>query len=470
MQIAAAGDRALLVTLPGVSSARLRAAADRARAVAGVVAAIVGHQSLYVIGTADRAAISRAVDEAAIRAEPVAQHRIEVSFHEEHALDLPDFLAHAHLSREEFLRRLPNLQLSVRYLGFRAGFSYLDGWPVEWSKPRRATSRNHVTGGSFGIAGSMAGFYAVDSPGGWNILGRTAARLWDPLREPPNLFAPGDEIEIRPTGGRIAVASEAPPFQPEGEPVGEVIAPGQLTTIVGRSDWSRLEHGLPAGGAFDEEAAATANAAVGNDPGAPLLECVLVGPKLRFRDVRRVALCDGELHTRIFRDEEIDIGRIHGMRAYLAIEGGIDEMRLRYAEAPTVLKKGDSLRSAVPWHRLGSTSTRAAASRRTPKAIRVVRGPHDAPPLPGEWEVTPQLNRVGVRLRPLQTISFTPPTDLPSCGAQFGTLQWHADGSVVALGPDHPVTGGYLQPATIISSERWKLAQLAPGERVRLEC
>jgi urea carboxylase len=97
-----------------------------------------------------------------------------------------------------------------------------------------------------------------------------------------------------------------------------------------------------------------------------------------------------------------------------------------------------------------------------------MRGPHDAPPLPEEWEVTPQLNRVGIRLRPLRGFDMKLPADLPSLGAQFGTLQWHADGTLMALGPDHPVTGGYLQPATVISSERWKLAQLAPGDRVRL--
>ena len=50
---------------------------------------------------------------------------------------------------------------------------------------------------------------------------------------------------------------------------------------------------------------------------------------------------------------------------------------------------------------------------------------------------------------------------------QFGTLQWHPDGTLVAMGPDHPVTGGYLQPATVVSDDLWKLAQLAPGERVR---
>jgi allophanate hydrolase subunit 2 len=97
-----------------------------------------------------------------------------------------------------------------------------------------------------------------------------------------------------------------------------------------------------------------------------------------------------------------------------------------------------------------------------------MRGPHEAPPLPEEWEVTPHLNRVGIRLRPLKADDAKPPADLPSCGMQFGTLQWHPDGSVLAMGPDHPVTGGYLQPATLLSTELWKLAQLQPGDRVRI--
>jgi allophanate hydrolase subunit 2 len=85
-----------------------------------------------------------------------------------------------------------------------------------------------------------------------------------------------------------------------------------------------------------------------------------------------------------------------------------------------------------------------------------------------ECEVTPQLDRVGVRLRPLQPIAYRPPADLRSCGMQCGTVQLHPDGSLVIMGPDHPVTGGYLQPMTVVSSERWKVAQLAPGMRVRL--
>jgi KipI family sensor histidine kinase inhibitor len=462
MHIAAAGDRALLITLPGASSAHLRAAAERARDIAGVVAAIVGHESIYVIGTNDSAALQRAVERSvASDAGPKKHHRIEVSFHDEHALDLADFLTHVHATREELLKRLPSIRLSVRYLGFRAGFAYLDGWPPEWSMPRRSTSRNRVPGGSFGVAGAMSGFYPVDSPGGWNILGRTNAPLWDPTREPPNLFAPGDEIELLVVAQLPPAARRPPPAgRVGGEAIAEVISPGQLTMFVGAPDWTRLEHGLSPGGMFDEGAAAMANAAVGNPADAPLLECVLVGPKLQVLGKRRVAFCDGTLNVR----ETLDIGRIRGMRGYLAIEGGIEEQRLRYAEAPTVVKKGDTLFAPL----IRPSATFSPGRRVSAREIRIMRGPHDAPPLPEDWEVTPQMNRLGIRLRPLQPIDVKLPTELPSCGAQFGTLQWHADGTVMALGPDHPVTGGYLQPATVISTERWKLAQLEPGDRIKL--
>jgi KipI family sensor histidine kinase inhibitor len=462
MQIAPAGDRALVMTMPGARSARLRAAGERAREIPGVVAAIVGQESLYVIGTSDADALRHAAEQAVdSKVRPAARHRVTVSFHDDDALDLREFLSHVNVSREQFLKRVSSIRLSVRYLGFCAGFAYLEGWPHEWPIPRRPTSRNRVPAGSFAIANLMAGFYPVDSPGGWNILGRTDAPLWDPRREPPNLLAPGDEIEIVPAAQVLSRGSgEGPPPKQTGDLVANVLSPGQLTTIVGPPDWRRLEHGVTPGGPFDEEAAATANAAVGNPADAPLLECVLVGPKLQIIGNRRVAFCDCDLNVR----ETTDVGRIRGMRGYLAIEGGIDEARLRYAEAPTIVKKGDKL--FAPLIRPSGTFSRGRRLLRT--TIRVRRGPHDAPPLPEEWEVTPQMNRVGIRLRPLRAIGMKLPADLPSLGAQFGTLQWHADGTLMALGPDHPVTGGYLQPATVISSERWKLAQLAPGDRVRL--
>jgi allophanate hydrolase subunit 2 len=216
----------------------------------------------------------------------------------------------------------------------------------------------------------------------------------------------------------------------------DVLSPGQFTTIVGAPDVTRLEHGLPTGGPFDPLLAAAANRAAGNADDAPLFECVLVGPRLRFRSAARAAWNERAFDVRA--GEEIDIGRFRDtFRGYLAIGGA-----------------GGGGRSAVD------------LSRGERDVIHVMRGPHDVPFADSEWEVTPQLDRVGVRLRPLGAVPPDIPADLPSLGVQFGSVQWHPDGSLVLMGPDHPVTGGYLQPVTVISTERWKLGQLAPGERV----
>src|ERR1051325_8334930 len=148
MHVAPAGDRALLIELPpDVTAAELHAAAARARSREDVLACIVGHASLYVIF---RGAPDPAID---VHAAPVAwtprRHRVEVAF-EGFALDHP-------------------VLLTARYLGFRPGWAYLEGWP--WPMPRRATSRP-VKAGSFAVAGTMAGIYPTDAPGGWNVLGR----------------------------------------------------------------------------------------------------------------------------------------------------------------------------------------------------------------------------------------------------------------------------------------------------------
>jgi len=468
-KVTRAGDRGLLADFGAdVSAAELHARAAALRVRENVVACIVGQQSIYVVFDREP---SIDFDDAPPIAFTPQSHVIDVDFS---GADLDEFLTHAHITRDEFLQRLPSIRLTARYLGFRAGFAYLEGWPEEWRMPRRTTSRNLVPRGSFAIAGVMAGFYPADSPGGWNLLGRTNATLWDPNAEPPNRFAPGHVIEIRPASIGQFDDQPVPRFRADGEVVAEVIAPGQLTTIVGARDWKRAEYGVSPGGPFDAFAAALANRAVGNVDDASLLECVMVAPRLRFAADRRVAFCDGNLNVQMFATQDLDLGRFHGgLRGYLAIEGGVDEMRSRYAEAPTVVRARMSLRASP-----GSAGVPPAVEKnsgrdaRAPREIRIVPGPHDAPPLPEEWEVTAELNRVGIRFRRRAAggPAGGPPAlrELPSCGMQFGTLQWHPDGSLVAMGPDHPVTGGYLQPATVVSKDLWKLAQLAPGERVRL--
>jgi hypothetical protein len=110
----------------------------------------------------------------------------------------------------------------------------------------------------------MAGFYPVESPGGWQLVGRTDATLWNPWRDPPNLIAPGDTIALLPTEEplpAVDASEEVRPMPSARERIAEVTISGQLDLLVPARDDGRLRHGLSPGGPFDEEAAAVANAA-----------------------------------------------------------------------------------------------------------------------------------------------------------------------------------------------------------------
>ncbi len=405
VNIAPAGDHAVLVQLdPRIEAAELHAKADAVRAMDGVLACVVGHASLYVIADSAGTLWSGGLPAADRRAEArrSTEHRIPVAFDGE---DLDEFLARTKQTRDEFLRRVRDLRLVVRYLGFRGGFAYLDGWPAEWAMPRRATSRP-VKRGSFAIAGAIAGFYPIDSPGGWNILGRTS-------EEVEYRFAPGDEIVLV-LGPRSSVL---------GLPAARSRLPtafaAPFMTRIEPPNWKNLERGKPAGGPFDPDLAACI--------AGEIYEFAQVGPKIAEGEYVWADL-NGLREVR----GPINVGRItNGFRGYLATRKTED--------------------------RGPRTEDRTT--------IRTIPGPHDIGLRELECLVTPKLDRIGIRMTP--DVKLDAPADMPSCGMQFGTLQLHPDGSIVAMGPEHPVTGGYLQPMTVVWSERWKLAHLAPGERVR---
>jgi 5-oxoprolinase (ATP-hydrolysing) subunit B len=195
-----AGDSGLLVQLPAtVTAARLHAMAEAVGRLEGVVRCTPGHSSLLVIGDAlveaDVTAAARSAEDA--RLEGVV-HELQVDFSEAAGPDLPRLLAHAAISRPEFLDRIASIEFVARFLGFRPGFAYLEGVPLAWQLPRLATPRPAVPAGSFGFAGEMAGFYPAVSPGGWNLLGACGAVFWDAARRPPNLISPGDRVRVVP--------------------------------------------------------------------------------------------------------------------------------------------------------------------------------------------------------------------------------------------------------------------------------
>jgi KipI family sensor histidine kinase inhibitor len=84
----------------------------------------------------------------------------------------------------------------VRFIGFSPGFPYLAGLPERLVTPRREAPRRHVPAGSVAIAGAQAGIYPCDSPGGWNIIGRTPFVLFDPALPAGAILAPGDRVRF----------------------------------------------------------------------------------------------------------------------------------------------------------------------------------------------------------------------------------------------------------------------------------
>jgi KipI family sensor histidine kinase inhibitor len=89
-------------------------------------------------------------------------------------------------------------ELTVAFVGFVPGFAYLTGLPPDLHVPRRETPRTRVPAGAVGLAGPFAGAYPRASPGGWQLVGRTDAVLFDVDRDPPALLAPGIRVRFRP--------------------------------------------------------------------------------------------------------------------------------------------------------------------------------------------------------------------------------------------------------------------------------
>ena len=100
--------------------------------------------------------------------------------------------------RRESFRRHSERTYRVLFLGFVPGFGYLGPLDPALALPRRAEPRRRVPAGSVAIAGEQTAVYPVETPGGWHLIGRTDAVLFDPDREVPNLLAPGDRVRFDP--------------------------------------------------------------------------------------------------------------------------------------------------------------------------------------------------------------------------------------------------------------------------------
>jgi KipI family sensor histidine kinase inhibitor len=195
-----AGERGLLVEVEELELGHRLHAALRALDPPGVVELVPAYRTLLVVADPEQA---EALDELAARlpalelppAEAVAGDPVEipVSYDGE---DLPEVAALTGLDAEEVVRRHTAPEYTVAFLGFSPGFPYLVGLDPSLEVPRRDTPRTSIPAGSVGLAGGQTGIYPTASPGGWRLIGRTEATLFDPGRDPPALLAPGGRLRF----------------------------------------------------------------------------------------------------------------------------------------------------------------------------------------------------------------------------------------------------------------------------------
>jgi KipI family sensor histidine kinase inhibitor len=112
--------------------------------------------------------------------------------------DLADVAELLRCDVEELIRRHTSDDWTVAFCGFAPGFGYLTG--SGWDVPRRSSPRTKVPAGSVALAGEFSGVYPRESPGGWQLIGRTEVAVFDLDRDPPALLQPGRRVRFIETG------------------------------------------------------------------------------------------------------------------------------------------------------------------------------------------------------------------------------------------------------------------------------
>jgi KipI family sensor histidine kinase inhibitor len=492
------GDGAVVVETDTVDDAHRLAAAIAALDARGIDDVIVGFRSVTVVAdptVTDVAALGRT----AASLVPGPGHRATATVVEMPVAfdgpDLDDVARLARLSPSRVVDLLTSTDLQVAFVGFAPGFAYLVGLPPDLaSVPRRPTPRPAVPGGSVALAGGFAGIYPQTSPGGWQLVGRTAMGLFDPETPPFSLLGAGDVVRLRlddvPGRSTDVPAGPRPPLRSRAARTVVVENAGLLSFVQDRGRIGVAGLGVPGSGAADPYSLRMANLLVGNVETAAAIETTARGPTLTFSSSAHVAVVGPSDVTVDGRDvpsgtvlpvstgQTVTVGgRRDGLRAYVAIAGGIDIAPVLGSRSSDVLcglgagalTRGDVLGlggAGIPRGRI-----RPVAAPATVPAVRIMMGPDAFPPAAVErllattWQADPTSNRIGVRLRsgaPLDTGAV----DIASRGMVTGAIQVPPDGRPIVLLCDHATVGGYPVIATVVTADLGMVGQLRPGDPV----
>jgi len=444
--------------------------------------------------------------------------------------DLADVARLMGITASEVVARHTAVPWQAAFAGFAPGFVYLTGGhPSFGAIARRQSPRTRVPAGSVALAGGFSAVYPAASPGGWQLIGVTDVPMWDLARAEPALVQPG--FEVRFVDADAADAAAAPPARAhEREPFSapgvsepnstqtqshqaqaaiEFEATGLQTLVQDGGRHGLAGLGISPSGALDPQAMHRANRLVGNPIDAPVLEHLLGGLRLRSHGRTLLAVCgaqtpltlhaaDGrawpvEPHAPVALDDGdvLALGTpVAGVRCYLAVRGGWDVAPVLGSCAtdtlaqvgPPALQAGQRIAvgTALPAHLLRAVQPLEAAPPDLPRAgetvlLDVLAGPRTDWFTPEAlallqsqpWRVTPQSNRIGMRLQGAQALARSRHDELPSEGTVTGAIQVPAGGQSVLFLADHPLTGGYPVIAVVASHHLALAAQIPVGCQVR---
>ena len=177
---------------------RLREAGGYQEVVPGIDSVVVQFDPCAVSASAVEKGIERIIAEAPGPLAPTGEvFEIPVVYGGDAGPDLEALCASVGMSREAFIDLHTSLDYPVDMVGFTPGFAFIGGLDDRLRVPRRSEPRQHVPAGSIGIADGRTGIYAMASPGGWNIIGRTPRRLFDPDAADPFALKAGVRVRFR---------------------------------------------------------------------------------------------------------------------------------------------------------------------------------------------------------------------------------------------------------------------------------
>jgi inhibitor of KinA len=207
-RIVPAGDRALLITIGSAIDPELLGqvlALDQAlqkRRPSGLLGTVPAYASLlcrFDPVSTDAQRLAESIGQLEGRIDPLIRSGPIVDVPTRYdGTDLNDVALNTNLTKAQVIDAHSNREYLVYCVGFAPGFTYCGSVPDQLAVPRLASPRLRVPAGSVGIAGRQTGIYAVESPGGWNLIGRTEMRLFDPATDPPVRFKPGDRLRFVP--------------------------------------------------------------------------------------------------------------------------------------------------------------------------------------------------------------------------------------------------------------------------------